>query len=374
MPLYMDFHQFEAITVDDVKKAHIADKSVAEKFDVKLFQFWVNEASGSVFCLMEGPNPESCELTHKAAHGNIACNIQEVEPGYFKLFMGDRHHVNHGLTYNHDNSVDTANRILLVADVRGTTTYNDARNFRNLTFPVKAKSDLVQFIDQFNGRFIEPSPDDFLVGVFENSFEAIRCVLKIQTDLLDWNQKKANDKEGNIVFRLAMYMDQPLHRTDGFFEKAIQSAKRMCLITPPNRITLSANLADLFDIESEAMNTDNTHNSNIRFSEADEFFMKSLFDLTEQNIREESFNVQDLCKQIGISRAQLYRKILSLTGKSPNHFMRDLRMQKAWQLLKSKRSNITEIAYEVGYSNPSYFSKKFMQSFGHLPSTVLASE
>ncbi|MDZ7608096.1 MAG: AraC family transcriptional regulator [Cyclobacteriaceae bacterium] len=102
-------------------------------------------------------------------------------------------------------------------------------------------------------------------------------------------------------------------------------------------------------------------------------FLQRLFDLAERNIPEENFNVQDLCKLIGISRAQLYRKILSLTGKSPNHFIRDLRMNKAWQLLKSKRNNITEIAYEVGYSNPSYFSKMFFQNFGYSPSSVLAS-
>ena len=374
MPLYMDFHQFEAITVEDVKKAHIADKSVQEKFGVKYHQFWVNEASGSVFCLVEGPDPESCELCHKVAHGNIPCNIQEVEPGFFKLFMGEGHTVKHGLTFIEDHSIDTANRIILIADIRRTTTLNDARYFRHLTVPTKAKSDIVHVINKCNGRFIEHTNDDYLIGVFETAVSAIRCVLKIQHELLDRNKEIDDHKDGPIVFRLAIYRDQPLHHTDGFFERAIQSAKRMCLVTPPNKITVSANLADLFNMESEAMNTDNTHNSNVRFSEADEYFLKSLFDLAEQNIQEESFNVQELCKQIGISRAQLYRKIHSLTGKSPNHFIRDLRMHKAWQLLKSKRNNITEIAYEVGYSNPSYFSKKFMQSYGHLPSEVLAAE
>lgn len=374
MPLYMDFHQFESITVEDVVNAHLADRSVQKKFGVKYHQFWVNEDSGSVFCLIEGPDAESCELCHQEAHGNIACNIQEVEPGLFNLFLGEHHSNDEGLTLNHDGSIDKANRILLVADIRGITFLDNARQFRKLNMPFKAKKSVVDFLESFGGRFFEHSSDDYLIGVFQSALDTIRYAFKIEHDLLELNQKNAANKEGRIVFRLAIYRDQPLHHTDGFFEKAIQSAKRMCLVTPPNKITVSANLADLFNMESEAMSTDNTHNSNVRFSEADEFFMKSLFDLTEQNIREENFNVQDLCKQIGISRAQLYRKIHSLTGKSPNHFIRDLRMHKAWQLLKSKRSNITEIAYEVGYSNPSYFSKKFMQSFGHLPSTVLASE
>jgi hypothetical protein len=75
----MDFHQFESITVEDVKKAHIADISVQEKFGVKYHQFWVNEVSGSVFCLVEGPDTKTCELCHQVAHGNIASGQTHLE-------------------------------------------------------------------------------------------------------------------------------------------------------------------------------------------------------------------------------------------------------------------------------------------------------
>jgi AraC-like DNA-binding protein len=373
MPLYMDFHQFESITVEDVKKAHIADISVQEKFGVKYHQFWVNEVSGSVFCLVEGPDPKTCELCHQVAHGNIACNIQEVEPGFFNLFMGEKQFIDHGLTINHDGSIDNANRILLVADIRGITLLDNARQFRKLTIPFSAKKTVLDTIDSFGGRFVEYSSDGNLIGVFDSAIHALRCVLKIQHDLSDSNQENTSSEDGRIVFRLAVYKCQPLHHTDGFFEMAIQSAKRMCLITPPNQITVSANLLDLFKIETDDIDSYKSQFHQIEFSEADEQFMQRLFDLAERNIPEENFNVQDLCKLIGISRAQLYRKILSLTGKSPNHFIRDLRMHKAWQLLKSKRNNITEIAYEVGYSNPSYFSKMFFQNFGYYPSSVLTS-
>jgi AraC-like DNA-binding protein len=138
-------------------------------------------------------------------------------------------------------------------------------------------------------------------------------------------------------------------------------------------MSVSANLMDLFQMETDAVDSYKSQFCQIGFSEADEQFLQRLFDLAERNIPQENFNVQDLCKLIGISRVQLYRKILSLTGKSPNHFIRDLRLHKALQLLKSKRNNITEVAYEVGYSNPSYFSKMFFQNFGYFPSSVLGS-
>jgi AraC-like DNA-binding protein len=76
---------------------------------------------------------------------------------------------------------------------------------------------------------------------------------------------------------------------------------------------------------------------------------------------------------MGMSRPQLYRKTTSLTGKSPNDFIKEIRMRKAWHLLKLKKGNISEVALEVGYSNPSYFSKIFHESFGCTPSELYAT-
>jgi AraC-like DNA-binding protein len=83
--------------------------------------------------------------------------------------------------------------------------------------------------------------------------------------------------------------------------------------------------------------------------------------------------VASICKDIGISRPQLYRKITALTGRAPNDFLRDLRLEKSLALLKQRTRNISQIALEVGYSNPSYFSKCFAEKFGCLPSEVITS-
>jgi len=74
---------------------------------------------------------------------------------------------------------------------------------------------------------------------------------------------------------------------------------------------------------------------------------------------------------MGVSRPQLYRKIRALTGRSPVDFIHDLKMNRALSLLKDKQHNITEIAMELGYSNPSYFAKCFQKKFGVTPSKAL---
>ena len=367
MPLYMDFHQFEKVSVDDVKQAHIADQAVQDEFGVRYLQFWVNEKAGTVFCLTEGPDPESCERCHQLAHGNIPCNITEVEPGFFKLFMGDGQPVDHGLVMTNEGQVDSANRTFLVADIRGYTAIEDAKDYKRLVVPTQPKNQVVDSLAAFNGRFIEHSADDSLVGVFSSPINAIRCVVALQTDLLKMAAKHDENSEWNIEFRLALSNGQPLTEKEGFFEVATKQAKRLCMTAGANQIVLSASLKDLYNMEMEA--TDTMRSSAVKIlSQPEEVFLHELYELTEKNYQAESFNVNKLCELIGISRPQLYRKTSALTGKSPNIFIRDLRMQKAWNLLKEKKGNVSEVSMAIGYANPSYFSKVFHETFGYNPS------
>ncbi|WP_200975061.1 nickel-binding protein [Echinicola sp. 20G] len=87
----MDFHQFEHLSIEDVKTAHIADVAIQDAYGVKYHQFWVNEKAGTVFCLVEGPDKETCELVHQMAHGAVPCALTEVEVGFYDLVMGKGH-------------------------------------------------------------------------------------------------------------------------------------------------------------------------------------------------------------------------------------------------------------------------------------------
>lgn len=370
MPYYMDFHQFDSVTVEDVKQAHIADLAVQEKYGVRYLQFWVNEEAGTVFCLTEGPDPKSCEACHQEAHGNIPCNIQEVEPGFFKLFMGDGLSVDHGVTLNKEGKADTASRTLLVCDIRGITTIENVKEYKELMVSGKAKNLVVDSVKRFNGHFIEHSVDDNLIAVFNSPFHAISCARSISDYLLIKKRENPGKSEWNLVFRMAVNQGQPMTEREGFFEAAMRQTRRMCLITGPDRISLSANLRDLYEKESASKGKTVLQSNGKIFTAQEENFINDIFELTEQNISEESFNVNSLCKLIGLSRPQLYRKTINLTGKSPGDFITEQRMVKAWKLLKSKSGNISEIAFQVGYSNPSYFSKIFNESFGCSPSAI----
>ncbi|HVW61445.1 MAG TPA: ATP-binding protein, partial [Puia sp.] len=101
---------------------------------------------------------------------------------------------------------------------------------------------------------------------------------------------------------------------------------------------------------------------------ADEKFIRQALDLVEKNMANPDFSVEEMSRELFISRVALYKKILSLTGKTPIEFIRSVRLKRAAQLLGKNQFTVAEIAYEVGFNNPKYFSRYFKAEFGVLPS------
>jgi hypothetical protein len=82
MPLYMDEHRsVDGLTVEAVTRAHQMDLAVQEKYGVKYLQYWFNEASGRVYCLVEAPDEQAAAAVHREAHGLLADEIVEVKQG-----------------------------------------------------------------------------------------------------------------------------------------------------------------------------------------------------------------------------------------------------------------------------------------------------
>lgn len=102
----------------------------------------------------------------------------------------------------------------------------------------------------------------------------------------------------------------------------------------------------------------------------DEEFMIKVIDYIHENLSDSDLNVENLAAELYLSRSQLYRKIKALTGKTANEFLKQLRLNKAMELIKTKAYSISEVCYKVGFSSPSYFTKCFKVEFGILPTEV----
>ena len=82
MPLYMDEHVISGgVSMDDVAGAHLADLRTQDEYDVNYLRYWVDEAAGKIYCLVEAPNPEAAATVHREAHGLVADAIHEVKEG-----------------------------------------------------------------------------------------------------------------------------------------------------------------------------------------------------------------------------------------------------------------------------------------------------
>lgn len=365
MPLFMDYHLVEEIDIDAVKQGHKLDKSLQDKYGVRYLQFWVNQDAGTIFCLIEAPDKEACEKVHKEAHGNIACQIVQVESGFYKLFMGESHQLDDGIVVGKDGDIDKAYRYVLVIDILGITKATGTTELNQLILPEKPKRLIQRIIPSYDGREIKNSDFNEFLCVFTQADEAMDCAIEIQKELLK-RIESPEDESWNITFKMGLGGGQPVTMSDQLFEETIKLARRLSLIAGDGEIVAS-NIISRLNAEDE-MNESISALKAIQ--SAQEEFLGKLFDITEQNLSDHAFNVEKLCREIGISRPQLYRKVTAITGRPPVTFIRDLRMNKALSLIKENRYNLSEIALEIGYNSPSYFSKCFREKYGVKASSI----
>ncbi|CAL1517169.1 two-component regulator propeller domain-containing protein [Chitinophaga sp. MM2321] len=111
--------------------------------------------------------------------------------------------------------------------------------------------------------------------------------------------------------------------------------------------------------------------SDVPIQSVDEKFMANVLTYIEENLQHSNLTVEELSKHMCMSRVSLYKKMLTLTGKTPVDFIRSIRLRKAAQMLEKSQLSIAEISYEVGFNTPHYFAKSFKAEFDVLPSVYV---
>lgn len=107
--------------------------------------------------------------------------------------------------------------------------------------------------------------------------------------------------------------------------------------------------------------------TNLAITSIDEKFLERTLRYIEENMADENLSVEGLSKEVGMSKTTLYRKLKALTNQNTNEFIRTVRLNRAAQLLKQQKLNVSEIAYLVGFNDQDYFRKCFKEKFGCTP-------
>ena len=106
----------------------------------------------------------------------------------------------------------------------------------------------------------------------------------------------------------------------------------------------------------------------IKVESLEDKFLKKVKSAIEVHMNEHAFGVESLAEEVAMSTIQLYRKLKAITGQTPNELIRNIRLDRAASLLRQHSGNVSEIAYDVGFNNLSYFAKCFREKYGVSPS------
>jgi AraC-like DNA-binding protein len=345
----MDRHDVpESVTAEDVAQLHQEDLKIQHHFGCRGLTYWFDDKRKTAFCLIEAPTAAAIVKLHNEAHGQVPHRVIEVDPSIVESFLGRLEDPERARDTGLNIINDPAFRTIMVIGIQ-------------LVAPPPFKSSqgnfneaVLQTLHAFEGNPVKQSDFQILVS-FKSVSKAVHAAFDLQSRFRG-------------LLKIGLSAGVPVTGKELFFEDTIKSAERMCEIVK-GEIILSAEVKALY--KSENANTFREGETVITLTPADERFLALLMDYVDSAWSDTNLKVDDFSKPAGCSKSQLYRKMMVLTGQSPNAFIKEYRLKEALKLLNSNAGNISEIAFETGFSSPSYFSKCFQKRYGHLPSEYL---
>jgi AraC-like DNA-binding protein len=382
MPIFMDRHDLpESVTAEEVARLHQEDLKIEHKFGCKGMTYWFDEVRNTAFCLVQAPNKQALQDMHNAAHGAVANQIIEVEPNIVESFLGRIEDPIKARNTDLNIINDPAFRVLMVVsqNSRLNFKYNNGLSDRQELTTIKHKEPQLSasswgeastcIVNDFNGTLVQSDGSRRLVS-FRSVTEALNCARNLMDHLR--RVKTARDKSKssieNSVINIGLSSGLPFEHEKSLFKEAIEQADRLCSAVKGS-IIITTDLRHLF--ESENQNIGLTHEDIRTLNPEEERFLNVLMDFLDNSYVRADLKVEHFSLNLGLSRAQLYRKVKGLTGRSLNTFLKDYRLDKALQLLLRKQGNISEVAFDTGFNSPAYFSKCFFQAYNILPSKLV---
>lgn len=238
-------------------------------------------------------------------------------------------------------------------------------NIEIIQFISKLISSHYQVIESFDGlsgweTAIKTIPDLIICDVMMPKIDGLELCRRL----------KADERTSHIPIIILTARSSHIHHIDG-----LETGADMYVTKPfsPELLVLSVrNLLNArIAIRQRYLKHSNLETKSLALNATDELFMSKLLSYIEEHITDEHFGVEELASKIGMSRPILYKKIRMLTDLSVNDFVKSIRLKKARQLFLQNRFTIYEVAYQVGFNDPKYFSREFKKQFGENPRDVM---
>lgn len=352
MPIYMDRHDVsESVTAEIIAELHRQDLKVQARFGCRGLTYWFDDQRKTAFCLIEAPNMEAIREMHDYAHGQVPHRVIEVDTSIVESFLGRIGDPVKAQNVELNIINDPAFRAIMVVEMKFSK--GDVGVFREVGRFVER---VAEVLAGFEGTIVKQGCGRCLI-----SFRGVSGAVHAAVEL-----RRVFGEMGGCLLQIGVSCGVPVTEKNLIFEEAIRLAERMVLLGDGG-IVVSAEIKELYESENP-VSLAGVH----CLTAADEEFVMRLLDHAERSWGDVDLKVDDLNKEMGFSKAQLYRKMVSLTGRSPIAFIGDYRLDAAANLLKKGAGNVSQIAYEAGFSSPSYFAKCFQKRYGVSPTDYLA--
>lgn len=359
MPIYMDRHDVsDSVTAENVAELHQQDLKVQDQFGCRGLTYWFDDVRKTAFCLIEAPSAEELKAMHDHAHGEVPHRIIEVDPSIVESFLGRIEDPVKAQNTRLNIINEPAFRLIMVVE----TEIQSLHDYQGQSFltQIEAKEKRIrEEIEKHDGRLVRHKDNRFLAS-FTSVTKAVHCALRIQAA-----EKEAWDKadRGMIRLKIGLSAGVPVSGKNQLFEDSVKLAEHMCQTNAD--IALTEEVSDLY--ASENVWHGNLNDQVLVLSDANKKFLTRLMEFVGHECVNAGLTVESFQRRLGLSKTQLYRKMIVLTGNSPNNFLLQYRLKRILQLLKNDDCSIAESAYAVGFNSPSYFAKCFRKVYGLSP-------
>ena len=355
MPIFMDRHIVPGIEAKHAAEAHREDLKIQDEYGCRCMTYWVDEDRGSAFCLIDAPDIESVKKMHDRAHGLMPHEIIQVNSNVVEAFLG-RIQDPEGYVDEDPNLKifnDPAFRIILVSTSTPLTLLKHRIGQKKAERLISLYYDTMRSqLKRYEGREVELRGGGFTAS-FVSVTQAVDCAMAVLEQL--------HIAAELIDLRIGLNAGMPVSNSPELFGDTVKMARYLCRIGQENEIVLASIIREIYKDDS------NGNPVPLRsLALADENFLLLLLDTLESNWQNAQFGITDFCYSMSMSKSKLYRKTKEFTDMSPNELLRDYRLCKSLELLRTDR-NIAQTTFDCGFNSPSYFTKCFQERFGLQP-------
>lgn len=219
MPLYMDRHDIQGVTAEQVAQAHLMDLATSSKHGVEFLSYWFDAANDSVFCLANAPGPDEMQAVHREAHGLVSNQIIRVAEDNVLRFLGR-------IENPSDASQATSPfRTVLFTDLEGSTSLlNELGQTAYLLLLTEHDLIIRRALVATHGREVKHTGDG-IMAAFEDVADGLRCALAIEGG---FKERNATSGPPALRVRVGMAAGEPVDHNDDLFGATVNLASRIC--------------------------------------------------------------------------------------------------------------------------------------------------